>query len=99
MAMEKIKEANIQKLFIKVFTMDGSAKSLLVDEKMLCSYVTRLLADKNHVQMDPKWAIVEHLPDLYMGKLRTTPLVASQDTPPCSRQKGYTKTTNSSSTI
>lgn len=70
MAMEKIKEANIQKLFIKVFTMDGSAKSLLVDEKMLCSYVTRLLADKNHVQMDPKWAVVEHLPDLYMGECK-----------------------------
>lgn len=68
MAMEKIKEANIQKLFLKVFTTDGSAKSLLVDEKMFCCFVTRLLADKNHVQMDPKWAIVEHLPDLYMGK-------------------------------
>lgn len=67
MAMEKIKEANIQKLFVKVFTVDGSAKSLLVDEKMICAYVTRLLADKNHVQMDPKWAVVEHLPDLYMG--------------------------------
>ncbi|KAK4880612.1 hypothetical protein RN001_008758 [Aquatica leii] len=69
MAMEKIKEANIQKLFVKVFTVDGSAKSLLVDEKMLCAYVTRLLADKNHVQMDPKWAIVEHLPDLYMERV------------------------------
>ncbi|XP_030766659.1 ras-associated and pleckstrin homology domains-containing protein 1 isoform X5 [Sitophilus oryzae] len=68
MAMEKIMEANIQKLFLKVFTVDGSAKSLLVDEKMLCSYVTRLLADKNHVKMDPKWAIVEHLPDLYMER-------------------------------
>jgi hypothetical protein len=68
MAMEKIKEANIQKLFVKVFTADGSAKSLLVDEKMLCSYVTRLLMDKNHVEADPKWAIVEHLPELYMGK-------------------------------
>ncbi|KAH1013428.1 hypothetical protein HUJ04_002413 [Dendroctonus ponderosae] len=68
MAMEKIKEANIQKLFVKVFTTDGCAKSLLVDEKMLCSYVTRLLADKNHVKMDPKWAIVEHLPDLYMER-------------------------------
>ncbi|XP_056644522.1 amyloid beta A4 precursor protein-binding family B member 1-interacting protein-like isoform X2 [Diorhabda sublineata] len=68
MAMEKIKEANIQKLFLKVFTVDGSAKSLLVDEKMVCSYVTRLLADKNHVQMEPKWAIVEHLPDLYMER-------------------------------
>ncbi|KAF5299366.1 hypothetical protein FQR65_LT09407 [Abscondita terminalis] len=69
MAMEKIKEANIQKLFVKVFTVDGSAKSLLVDEKMICAYVTRLLADKNHVQMDPKWAIVEHLPDLYMERV------------------------------
>ncbi|CAG9859229.1 unnamed protein product [Phyllotreta striolata] len=68
MAMEKIKEANIQKLFLKVFTTDGSAKSLLVDEKMICSYVTRLLADKNHVPMEPKWAIVEHLPDLYMER-------------------------------
>lgn len=67
MAMEKIKEANIQKLFVKVFTADGSAKSLLVDEKMLSSYVTRLLMDKNHVEVDPKWAIVEHLPELYMG--------------------------------
>ncbi|XP_031343223.1 ras-associated and pleckstrin homology domains-containing protein 1-like isoform X2 [Photinus pyralis] len=69
MAMEKIKEANIQKLFVKVFTVDGSAKSLLVDEKMICAYITRLLADKNHVQMDPKWAIVEHLPDLYMERV------------------------------
>lgn len=71
MAMEKIKEANVQKLFLKVFTADESAKSLLVDEKMACSYVTRMLADKNHVQMDPKWAIVEHLPELYMGMLST----------------------------
>nr|XP_015835974.1 PREDICTED: amyloid beta A4 precursor protein-binding family B member 1-interacting protein isoform X1 [Tribolium castaneum] len=69
MAMEKIKEANIQKLFVKVFTTDGSAKSLLVDEKMLCSYVTRLLMDKNHVEADPKWAIVEHLPELYMERI------------------------------
>ncbi|XP_017785415.1 PREDICTED: ras-associated and pleckstrin homology domains-containing protein 1-like isoform X2 [Nicrophorus vespilloides] len=68
MAMEKIKEANIQKLFVKVFTVDGSAKSLLVDEKMTCDHVTRLLADKNHVQMDPKWALVEHIPDLYMER-------------------------------
>ncbi|XP_063932159.1 amyloid beta A4 precursor protein-binding family B member 1-interacting protein-like isoform X2 [Zophobas morio] len=68
MAMEKIKEANIQKLFVKVFTADGSAKSLLVDEKMLSSYVTRLLMDKNHVEVDPKWAIVEHLPELYMER-------------------------------
>lgn len=63
-----MREANIKKLFIKAFSMDGSSKSLLVDEKMTCGYVARLLADKNHVIMEPKWAVVEHLPDLHMGK-------------------------------
>ncbi|KAK3879365.1 hypothetical protein Pcinc_016057 [Petrolisthes cinctipes] len=69
MALEKIKEANVKKLFIKAFTSDGSTKSLLVDEKMTVVHVTRLLADKNHVRMDPKWAIVEHIPDLYMERI------------------------------
>lgn len=67
LALERMREANIKKLFIKAFSTDGSSKSLLVDEKMSCGYVTRLLADKNHVTMEPKWAIVEHLPDLHMG--------------------------------
>ena len=48
---------------------DGSTKSLLVDEKMSSAYVARLLADKNHVRMDPKWSIVENIPQLFMGKL------------------------------
>ncbi|ROT67873.1 Ras-associated and pleckstrin-like proteiny domains-containing protein 1 [Penaeus vannamei] len=69
MALEKIKEANVKKLFIKAFTSDGSTKSLLVDEKMTVAFVTRLLADKNHVRMDPKWAVVEHIPDLYMERI------------------------------
>ncbi|XP_026315948.1 uncharacterized protein LOC113227242 isoform X2 [Hyposmocoma kahamanoa] len=69
LALERMREANIKKLFIKAFSMDGSSKSLLVDEKMSCGYVTRLLADKNHVTMEPKWAIVEHLPDLHMERV------------------------------
>ncbi|KAK6639936.1 hypothetical protein RUM43_008213 [Polyplax serrata] len=68
-ALEKMKLASVRKLFIKAFTSDGSTKSLLVDEKMTCGYVTRLLADKNHVSMEPKWAIIEHLPDLYMERI------------------------------
>lgn len=67
-ALEKMREAAVQKLFIKVFTSDGSAKSLLVDEKMTVGHVTRLLADKNHVTLEPKWAVLEHLPDLHMGE-------------------------------
>ena len=63
-----MREASVQKLFIKAFTLDGSGKSLLVDEGMSVAHVCRLLADKNHVPMDPKWTVVEHLPDLFMGK-------------------------------
>merc|ERR1719431_2272075 len=68
-AIEKIKEASIKKIFIKVFTCDGSAKSLLVDEKMSVGHVTRILAEKNHVSLDPKWALVELVPDLYMERV------------------------------
>uniref|UniRef100_A0A131YD94 Amyloid beta A4 protein-binding family B member 1-interacting protein n=1 Tax=Rhipicephalus appendiculatus TaxID=34631 RepID=A0A131YD94_RHIAP len=55
-------------LFIKAFSADNSAKSLLVDERMSIVHVTRLLADKNHVPMDPKWAILESIPQLYMER-------------------------------
>ena len=68
LALEKIREANVKKLFIKAFMADGSTKSLLVDEKMSCGHVTRMLADKNHVRMEPRWAMTEFLPDLLMGE-------------------------------
>jgi len=53
LAIEKIKEASIKKIFIKVFSEDGSAKSLLVDERMTVAQVCRLLADKNHQVKKP----------------------------------------------
>lgn len=68
LALQKMKEASVKKLFIKVFNDDGGAKSLLVDEGMRCSYVMRLLADKHHINLGPRWGLVEHLPDLHMGK-------------------------------
>ncbi|OQR71115.1 hypothetical protein BIW11_01560 [Tropilaelaps mercedesae] len=69
MALQKLKEASIRKLFIKVFCSDGSAKSLLVDETMSVAYLTKLLAEKSHVTMDPKWALVETIPELYMERI------------------------------
>ncbi|XP_031638261.1 abnormal cell migration protein 10 isoform X2 [Contarinia nasturtii] len=69
LALQKLEQASIRRLFVKAFTADGASKSLLVDESMTCGHVTRLLADKNHVQMEPLWALVEHLPDLQMERL------------------------------
>ena len=48
-AIEKIKEASIKKMYVKVFTGDRCAKSLLVDETMTAGHVTRILAEKNLV--------------------------------------------------
>lgn len=70
LALHKLESAPIRRLFVKAFTADGASKSLLVDERMTCGHVTRLLADKNHVQMQPNWALVENLGDLQMGKYK-----------------------------
>ena len=36
---------------------------------MSVGHVTRILAEKNHVQLDPKWALVELVPELYMERV------------------------------
>ena len=36
---------------------------------MTVGHVTRILAEKNHVQLDPKWALVELVPELYMERV------------------------------
>ncbi|XP_037041223.1 ras-associated and pleckstrin homology domains-containing protein 1 isoform X3 [Bradysia coprophila] len=69
LALQKLEQASVRRLFVKAFSHDGASKSLLVDERMTCGHVTRLLADKNHVPMEPHWAIVEHLPELQMERL------------------------------
>ena len=68
LAIEKIKEASIKKIFIKVFGEDGSAKSLLVDERMTVAQVCLMLAEKNYVKRDTQWGLVELLPDLHMER-------------------------------
>ncbi|XP_030381947.1 abnormal cell migration protein 10 [Scaptodrosophila lebanonensis] len=69
LALHKLESAQVKRLFVKAFTADGASKSLLVDERMTCGHVGRLLADKNHVQMQPTWALVESLGDLQMERL------------------------------
>ena len=68
-AIVKIKEASIKKMYVKVFTSDGCAKSLLVDETMTVGHVTRILSDKNLVTITPHWALVELAPELHMERV------------------------------
>ncbi|XP_033761330.1 ras-associated and pleckstrin homology domains-containing protein 1-like isoform X2 [Pecten maximus] len=68
-ALEKIKEAKIRKLFVRAFAKDGSSKSILVDEKMSIGQVCSTLADKNHVRVNSKLSVVEHMPDLFMERI------------------------------
>jgi len=68
-AIEKIKEASIKKMYVKVFTSDGCAKSLLVDETMSVGQVTRILSEKNLVNISPLWALVELAPDLHIERV------------------------------
>ena len=49
--------------------MDGSSKSILVDEQMSVAQVCDILVAKNHGTPNLNWAVTEHMPELYMGKL------------------------------
>ena len=51
-----------------MYTDDGSSKSILVDEKMTVAQVVDILLAKNHFTPNLNWAMVESMPDLYMGK-------------------------------
>ncbi|CAL1537600.1 unnamed protein product, partial [Lymnaea stagnalis] len=68
-ALEKIKEAKIRKLFVRAFAKDGSSKSILVDEKMSVAQVCSQLADKNHVRLNHKLSVVEYMPELLMERI------------------------------
>lgn len=59
-------------LFVRAFAIDGSSKSIMVDEKMSILEVIAVLADKNHVKLHPDLAVIEHMPELYMGKIMFT---------------------------
>ncbi|XP_013421520.1 ras-associated and pleckstrin homology domains-containing protein 1 isoform X2 [Lingula anatina] len=68
-ALEKIKEASVKKLFVQAHAADGSSKTILVDEKMTCGQVVNMLIAKNHCKPNLNWAVVERMPDLLMERL------------------------------
>jgi len=67
-ALEKMREAARRKLHVKVFCADGSTVPVVVDEALSAADLLDVMVERNHVQLQPTWALVEHLPELYMER-------------------------------
>ena len=69
LALEKMHEANIRKMFVKIHTDDQSTKNILIDETMSIYDVIVLLLHKYHLQPTCHYSIVEELPDLHLYRV------------------------------
>uniref|UniRef100_A0A671QAY8 Amyloid beta A4 precursor protein-binding family B member 1-interacting protein n=1 Tax=Sinocyclocheilus anshuiensis TaxID=1608454 RepID=A0A671QAY8_9TELE len=64
LALEKLKEAKVKKLVVKVEIMDGSSKTLMVDERQTVRDVIDSLFEKTHCDCNVDWSVCETNPDL-----------------------------------
>lgn len=64
LALEKLKEAKVRKLIIKVLMSDGSAKTLMVDERQTVREVLDKLFEKTHCDCSINWSLCETNPEL-----------------------------------
>nr|XP_026695677.1 amyloid beta A4 precursor protein-binding family B member 1-interacting protein-like isoform X2 [Ciona intestinalis] len=68
-ALEKMKEARIQKFVVKVYNKDDSSKTVVIDERMTVRVVMKQLIEKNHYDTSSNWALIEELPSLFMDRM------------------------------
>lgn len=63
-------DANISfsQTLVRVYSTDGSCKTVAVDDQTTVGKVCEVLAKKNHVEMPLNWAVVEYIPVLHMGR-------------------------------
>ncbi|XP_056594017.1 amyloid beta A4 precursor protein-binding family B member 1-interacting protein [Triplophysa dalaica] len=64
LALEKLKEAKVKKLVVKVELIDGSSKTLMVDERQTVRDVIDQLFEKTHCDCNIDWCVCETNPDL-----------------------------------
>ncbi|XP_051538419.1 amyloid beta A4 precursor protein-binding family B member 1-interacting protein-like [Myxocyprinus asiaticus] len=64
LALEKLKEAKVKKLVVKVEITDGSSKTLMVDERQTVRDVIDNLFEKTHCDCKVDWSVCETNPDL-----------------------------------
>uniref|UniRef100_A0A3Q1FL41 Ras association (RalGDS/AF-6) and pleckstrin homology domains 1 n=1 Tax=Acanthochromis polyacanthus TaxID=80966 RepID=A0A3Q1FL41_9TELE len=69
-ALEKIKEAQVKKLVIRVHLSDESSKTMMVDERQTVRQVLDSLLEKSHCGYSADWSLVETINELQMDKVR-----------------------------
>lgn len=67
-ALEKMKEANIKKVYVKFFLEDNHTISLLIDERWSCVEVMKVIVSKLGISLHPEHCIVEEYPQLRISK-------------------------------
>ncbi|NXA31849.1 AB1IP protein, partial [Eudromia elegans] len=68
LALEKLKEAKIKKLVVKVHMDDNSTKSLMVDERQVTRDVLDNLFEKTHCDCNVDWCLYEMYPELQIER-------------------------------
>ncbi|KAG7455211.1 hypothetical protein MATL_G00254180 [Megalops atlanticus] len=68
LALEKLKEAKVKKLVIKVLMNDGSSKTLMVDERQTVRDVLDNLFEKTHCDCGVDWTLCETNPELQIER-------------------------------
>ncbi|XP_071591065.1 amyloid beta A4 precursor protein-binding family B member 1-interacting protein [Heliangelus exortis] len=68
LALEKLKEAKIKKLVVKVHMYDNSTKSLMVDERQVTRDVINNLCEKTHCNCSVDWCLYEMYPELQIER-------------------------------
>ncbi|XP_038587244.1 amyloid beta A4 precursor protein-binding family B member 1-interacting protein [Micropterus salmoides] len=68
LALEKLKEAKVKKLVVKVMLNDGSSKTLMVDERQTVREVLDNMFEKTHCDGNVDWSLCETNPDLQLER-------------------------------
>ncbi|XP_067870010.1 amyloid beta A4 precursor protein-binding family B member 1-interacting protein [Heterodontus francisci] len=68
LALEKLKEAKVKKLVVKVLMNDSSSKTLMVDERQTVREILDNLFEKSHCDCSVNWCLYEKNPELQIER-------------------------------
>ncbi|XP_078090209.1 amyloid beta A4 precursor protein-binding family B member 1-interacting protein [Mustelus asterias] len=68
LALEKLKEAKVKKLVVKVLMNDSSSKTLMVDERQTVREILDNLFEKSHCDCNMDWCLYEKNPELQIER-------------------------------